>query len=85
VENQGQTLGRRTSHAARSAAMHGYGYPGTRGFGGNKMCEFCEVGVYNRRLMWRLVKDMSRSTLREKLKEGDQNFMENKQTNGGEI
>ncbi len=32
-------------------------------------CPFCKVGQYNRMLMWRLVKDLSRSQLKDKLAE----------------
>ena len=40
-------------------------------------CPFCEVGQYNRMLMWRLMKGLSRSKLREMIaekKEGKINF-----------
>ena len=34
-----------------------------------KKCPFCEVGQYNRRLMWRLMKGLSRSQLKAMLQE----------------
>jgi len=32
-------------------------------------CPFCEVGQYNRILMWRIVKGLSRSQLKQLIKE----------------
>lgn len=35
---------------------------------GIEECKFCEVGQYNRALMWRLVNDLSRADLKELIK-----------------